>query len=148
MPGVAGRARALALVGVHTPYPCIRPRIGVELACFNRYRGAMALFTAGVCCRPTADYLAEHVIQRADEARRVGMAARQELRRFVGMAGLTVFRRDQDDYLVTIVIDDVRSITLPCRTMASPAIGSFCRVFARRPVLDHSGRRRFVAVQT
>jgi hypothetical protein len=80
MPSVTSGAGALAAIGIDAPNAAVGPGGEVELAVAHVLDGAAVALAAAIHGgRPTLHHLAQHIVQRADEVGRIGVAALLEL---------------------------------------------------------------------
>src|SRR5262249_51881552 len=136
MPPVASGAGPLGAVGVDAAYPAVGPGGGVKFAiAFVDDGRPMALLTPIGCRSASLDNLTEHVVQRADEARRLGMMRCFKFLDFARVAPIAVIRRDYDRNLIAIVVKGRRISII--RPVTGVAIYALLVVGAAFPLLDN-----------
>src|ERR1019366_4602065 len=146
MPAVTGGTTSLTAVGIDASDAAVGPGGEVELAvAYIFHFTAVALAAAIHSRRPPFHDLTQHVVERADEVRGVGVPALFELVHLGLVAAGTVVRSHDHGDLQAVVVEGggITRVGL----VAGIAIHSRLGVGASAPLLDGAGRAAAVTFQ-
>src|SRR5262249_42238791 len=139
MPSMARGATALAAVGIHAADAAVGPRGGIEPPVSAVFHNAPVTLAAAVVGRRAAfDDFSDHVVERADEFRGVGVMALFKLAYLWCVAASAVVRRDDYGDLVAVVFK--RRWIVLARLVARIAVHARFGVCAGFPLLDNARR--------
>ena len=146
MASVARGTRSFAAVRIDAADAAVGPRGRIELALAQILHFTPVTLTAPVRRGRTAfNNFPQHVVERTDELRGIGVTALLELGRFSLMAAPAIGRRDDDRNALAVVIKG-RRIAIR-RPMARVTVDRPARVRASAPLGDDAGRGLRVALK-